>query len=100
MDNDELFAEIKRRRQDPEFMDRLELPVDWFDSPEPPDIVTNNDLDPTPCDPDDYAPFWDTAREWIEPHPDMEGYRCSSGWLHVAYPKSPVPPMLDNADYD
>ena len=79
-------------------MSMIELPVDWFDSPEPSDPITNNDLDPTPLDPGDYAPFWDIEREWIEPHPDMEGYRCSTGWHHVAYQKPPVPPMLDNAD--
>ncbi len=78
-------------------MTLIELPIDWFDSPEESATpLTNNDLDPTPLDPGDYSPFWDTEREWIEPHPLMEGYRCSTGWLHVAYQKAPVPDLLDN----
>ena len=60
--------------------DLLELPVDWFDAPEPPEMFTNNDLDPTEPHPADYQ----GPSMWVEdiPHPDMEGTVCSSGIRH------------------
>jgi len=59
----------------------FELPVEWFDSPEPGEMFTNNDLEPTEADhPEDYR----GPSRWIKyhPHPDMEGNVCSSGFVH------------------
>lgn len=70
----------------------IELPVDWFDqADDDPWQPSNNDDVPTPEHWADYSPWWDNEREWIEPHPDMLGYRCSAGWRHVAYQRAPVP---------
>lgn len=55
---------------------------------------SNNDLGPTPPDFDDYPPIWDTEREWVYPHPLMEGHTCSKGWRHVAYQRRPVESVL------
>lgn len=71
--------------------DLVELPVEWFDIPDDdPDQAANNDLGPTPADDLDYSPWWDTEREWIEPHPVMDGYTCSTGYRHVRRQRSPV----------
>lgn len=87
-----------------------ELPVEWFDAPEPDDVLTNNDLDPTEPD-----PLWDYQGPsmWAEyiPHPDMEGSVCSAGFAHeprrwrrppvepVGLANLPVPRPLDLARY-
>lgn len=69
-------------------MERLHT-WDGFEEWEP----SNNDLEPTEPEPGDYAPFWDDEREWIEPHPDMMGYRCSAGWDHVPRQRRWVDPV-------
>lgn len=69
-------------------MDRLHE-WDAFTEWEP----TNNDLEPSEGHWADYAAFWDVGREWVHPHPDMEGYVCSNGFAHVAYQRSPVAPV-------
>lgn len=48
---------------------------------------TNNDLPPTEPHPNDYGFFWSM---WVYPHPDMEGYTCSTGWVHKPYRRTPV----------
>ena len=71
-----------------------EIPVDWFDAPDDlADDITNNDLEPTEQGWDDYSAFWDTAREWIYPHPLMEGYTCSRGVRHVERQKPWADPV-------
>lgn len=72
-------------------MSLMERLRDWdsFTEWEP----ANNDLDPTESDPLDYAPFWDTEPEWWYPHPDMDGYTCSTGFRHVARPVLSSPPV-------
>lgn len=72
----------------------IDIPVDWFDQvDDDPWQPSNNDLDPTAEHWADYSPWWDTEREWIEPHPDMQGRRCSAGWHHVTYQRAPVNPI-------
>ncbi len=70
-----------------------ELPVDWFDAPEPEPLHANNDLNPTEPHPDDYRgpSMW---IEW-EPHPDMHGTTCSTGFTHEPrrWKRSPVDPV-------
>lgn len=89
----------------------IELPVEWFDAPEPDGVLTNNDLDPTEPDPfHDYQgpSMWE---EYI-PHPDMEGTTCGAGFAHeyhrwrrrpvdpVGIAKLPVPRHWETSRYD
>lgn len=90
--------------------DLIELPVDWFDSPEPQEMFTDNDLEPTGSHPDDYRgpSLW---VEW-EPYPDMHGVTCSTGFTHeprrwkrppvspVGIANVPVPRHWENQRYD